>query len=644
MRSISITLLLLVVTVAVALLAALRFSEGSLDRLLGPQATAVGDRLYDFDPQKIHRIRLSGNGVKAECVFEKGIWRVVKPWSDRMDPSAADGILNFTLGTRVEDIIPEGKIDTAKAGFAEGTIGVRIEDKDGNGLATYLLGRKTEWLHRDPKTKDEIPTVFLQPQDGEHGGHIYATTGDIHFLFRDGLRHLRDHHPLFFSPVALQSLRLQSAESEVVLSRSGGGETPWSITKPLEVPTDKAAVEKLITDLYLLRALKVADRAEVTLPADNVNGRQRIALKHFGQLEEVVMEIMPPATPEAETVHATVSDRPGTVFELRLKPLASTLKADGTPAATVSPEDLVSVAGLPDTLNELRDPRLTDLKVEDIEGIAIAPTNAAEILLARPKGARWQVRNPAGRMEPLNELTLFRLLKALTETKVAGFPSDAAVDLAPYGLDRPALRLSLVTAGDKRVDLLFGQARDGTWHAQYAGVPRVMKLDDPFIHEISTKIWQWRQPDVWSVPAVDLAFIERTMEGRPPLQLGYEWTTETWTASEGGTDRGAELVTERANRLLDPLLKLRCDTWLAPDDANARAALAKPVMRFTLGIRERDGDGNPVGIQRRELLIAPASDSPNNRLFFGRVDREPLAFMINAETVKRLAVDLFGDD
>lgn len=643
MRSIPFTLLLLVATVAAGLLASLRLKEGSLDRLLGPQTAAVGDRLYRFDPQKIHRIRLSGNGVKAECVFEKGIWRVVKPWPDRMDPAAADGILNFTLGTRVEDIIPEGKIDTAKVGLVEGTIGVRIEDKDGQPLATYLLGRKTEWLHRDPKTKEETPTVFLQPQDGEHGGHIYATTGDIHFLFRDGLRHLRDHHPLFFNPVALQSIRIQSAESEVVLSRTGG-KSPWQITKPLELRTDEIAVKKLLTDLFLMRALKVADRSEVTLPADNVNGRQKIALKHFGQPEEVVMEIMPPATPEADTVFATVSDRPGSVFELRLKPLPPTLAADGTPAANVPAEDLVSIAGLPDTVNELRDPRLTDFKVEDIEGILISPATSPEIALARPKGTRWQVRNSAGRLEPLNELTLYRLLKALTETKVAGFPSDAAVDLAPYGLDRPALKLSVVTTGDKRADLLFGQSRDGTWHVQHAGVPRVMKLDDSFINEIATNLWQWRQPDVWNVPSIDLAFIERAMEGHAPLQLGYDWGTETWTAQEGGTDRSAELIIERANRLLDPLLKFQCDTWLSPDDANARTALAKPAVRFTLGVRQRDADGNPAGIQRRELLLAPASDSPQNRLFYGRITGEPLPFFVNADTVSRLVVDLFGDD
>ncbi|MEK7951273.1 DUF4340 domain-containing protein [Luteolibacter soli] len=643
MRSISFTLLLLVATAAVALTAAMRFKEGSLDRLLGPKATAVGERIYTFKPEDIHRILLSGNGVKVECVFEKGIWRVVKPWSDRMDQSVADGILNFTLGTRVEDIIPEGKIDTAKVGLVEGTIGVRIEDKDGKSLATYLLGRKTEWVHRDPKTKDEVATVFLQPQDGAHGGHIYAATGDIHYLFREGLRHLRDHHPLFFNPVALQSVRIKNAETEVVLSRTGG-KAPWMITKPLELRTDETAVKKLLTDLYLMRAEKIAERSEVTLPSDDVNGREKIAIKHFGQTEEVMMEIMPPATPEADTVFATVSDRPGAVFELRLKPLAPTVAANGKPATDIPPENLVSVAGLPDTVNELRDPRLTDLKVEDIEGFLISPSTAEEIALARPKGARWQVRGPSGRMEPLNEVSLYKLLKVVTETKVTGFPSDAAVDFAPYGLDRPALRLRIATTGDKLIELHFGQGRDGTWYARRADVPRVMKLEDSVVNEICTKPWQWRLTDVWSVASIDLAFIEREIEGHPKLKLEYNWGDETWAAHEGETDRSAELITERANRLLEPLLKLRGDTWLAPDDAGALSALARPSMRFTLGIHQLDGDGKKIGIQRRELIIAPASDAPGNRLFFGRVSGEALPFMINAETATRLAVDLFGDD
>lgn len=638
MRSLPFTLLLLLVTAGLALTAALRMSEGSLNRLFGAPAIDVGGFLYGFETADIHRIRLSGNGVQAECVFEKGTWRIRKPWQDRMDPRAADAILQFTLGTRVEDIIPEGKLDTAKAGLREGTIGVRIEDRRGNELAKYLLGRRTQWIHRDPKTGEETPTVFIQPLDHGRKNYTYACTGDIHPIFRDGLRHLRDHHPFLFNPFALGSIRLQGSDGELLLSRADAN-SPWRITKPLELRTDPAAVKKLIEDLFKLRALKVADRSELTLPADETNGRQRIALKHFGQAEEVVLEILPPATPEADSAYATVSDRPGTVFELPLKPIAP-----GLGDSDASPDDvLVSLAGLPDTVNELRNPMLTNIDVESLQGILIAPATAPEILVAREKGRPWQFRNGT-RMEPLNELTLFRLLKALTRTKVAAFVSDAAVNLAPYGLDRPSLALRFVSFGNDGFELLFGQARDGTWHAMRAGIPTVVKLDDEFIREISTHPWQWRQPSIWSIPAVDLAGIVRTMEGRPPLELEYSLVADSWQAREGGSDRTAELVTERANRLVKLLVELQGETWLAPDDAAATKALSQPALTFSLAVVTYDDQGEKSGITRRVLQLAPASDRADNAIFYGRIDRDPHAFILGTDTVRLLAVDLFGDD
>jgi hypothetical protein len=171
-----------------------------------------------------------------------------------------------------------------------------------------------------------------------------------------------------------------------------------------------------------------------------------------------------------------------------------------------------------------------------------------------------------------------------------------------------------------------------------------VKVDDPFIREISVHLWQWRHPSIWSIPAVDLASFARTMEGRPPLTIEYNLVADSWKAWENGIDRSSELATDRANRLVALLVDLEGETWLGPDDEAARKALAKPVLDFKLVVRGYDDKGEESGIVTRALQLAPASDRPDNLIFYGRVDRDPHAFILGIETVRRLAVDLFGDD
>lgn len=661
MRSVVFTFLLLLLTAAVVATVALSHRGGGLKQVFGTRYTPVGENLFPIDKaemEKIHRIQLSGNGVQAECVFENGLWKVVRPWQDRMDPRAADAILQFTLGTRVVDVIPEGKLDTTKIMLKEGTIGIHIEDKEGKSLARYVLARKTEWTEYDPETKQEDATVFIIPGENNPGNYTYAATGDIHPIFKDGLRHLRDHHPLFLNPFALHTIKIDGSEGELLLSRAAP-DSPWRITKPGELRTNREAVTKLINDLGRLRALRVANKSEVTLPSDDAPGRRSIALKHFGQNEEVTLEIYPPKLPESDSVFATVSDRPGTVFELPLKTISpAALTSETVPDSNKSPaptplnkeappvDTLVSVAGLPDTVNELRNPMLTNLDVTSLQGILIAPSTGTQIFLARDpgKGARWHYRTASGKMELANDFTLARLLRAATTTKVLAFVTDAAVDLAPYGLDRPSLSIRFVSFGNEGFELIFGRSVDGTWYAMRTGIPTVMKLDDQFVREIGTNPWEWRQPGIWAFSQVDLTGIDRNVEGQPPLSMEYRWAEQLWKAKINGIDRSAELVTERANQLLKLLANLQTENWLSPDDLNANRALARPVMSFALAVKTVDENGEFSGTTRLTLTLAPASDSPDNRIFYGRTGSDPHPFVLGVDTVRRLAVDLFGDD
>lgn len=632
MRSLSFTLLLLILAVAAGGMVAVRVAEGNLHRIFGSPPVKPGDRLYGFDPNAAQSIVLSGGGVNVVCEKRMGRWMLKEPWQDRADPLFARAIIAFTVGTRVVDAIPRDELDDAQSGFGEERVNVLIQDAAGEPLARYRMGRVTAVMHLDPETGEEHPTVFLRPRESGRNDYIYACTGDIRGAFKDGFRHLRDHRPYFTNPLFLQSVRIRNTEGELLLSRTSD-KAPWRITKPLDLRTDPSAVKQLLTGIYGLKARNVLNRADVTLPTGEGDVRT-ISIRHFGEPQDRTLTIYP-ASPEAEMQYAVIDDRPDAVFELLRRPLA----------ADAGGEDLIPLAALPDTVNQLRNKTLTNIDITSVQGIMISPSTGEEIAIIRETPRDEFLLASSGTTQPVNLFALHSMIKALTETQVTAFATDAAGDdLSPFGLDRPALSLKFLAFSGDRFELLFGRSKEGVWHAMRSGTTTVVKLDDSFIGEIAVRPWQWRHTSLWSISPVDVVGIERRLESAPPLTLEYQFTTESWRAIEGGHDRSAELATERANRLLPALLNLHAGKWLDVNDPEATAALQRPVLSYALLIKRVDEEGNFAGLGRRELVIAPASDAPSNRLFFGRIDGEPHPFRLDHGTVYQLAVDLFGDD
>jgi hypothetical protein len=626
MRSLVVTLLLALVALFLCGFTGWRLVQGNLNVFLGAPATQPGEHLYTFKAEEVRQISLSGNGVSAEFVRDEHGWKMVKPWQDRMDPRAAASIIAFTLGTRVADVIPQEKIvDSQQAGFRDGTINVRMEDADGRPLCKYWMGRRTAWIEPDPETGEPQPTVFIRPRDKSRKNYVYACTGDIHAAFKDGFRYLRDHQPFLFPPQGLQRIRLKGPEGELLLGREAPN-GPWRIVKPLDLATDPATMKRLIESLFQLRAMKVSDRSSVTLPTGGTTaGSRQIAIQLFGVPSETVLEILPPESPDARTVMATVSDRPNAVFELPLKAEA----------------ELVSIAQIPFSVNELRNATLTSVNPASLQAITLSPSTGPAINLERPTGQPWKIRTGEN-LAPANEKRLYELLKAVTGTKATDFVTDAAVDFSPWGLDRPVLSLRFLAIDGQGLELAFGLGRDGTLYANRKGTSTVMKLGGDFLQKLATRPYQWRDARPWAVSRIDLAAIERTIRNRPSIFLRYDDLDESWKAEQNGKDVTAELDPNRANFLAVSLENLQVERWLAPDDAEANAALADPAMTVTVAMKRSNDDGDYTGeLDRLELLIAPSGD---NRMFYGRLRSDPNPFLVDRETVMKFTVDLLGEN
>ena len=625
MRSLLTTILLAAATLILGALAVWQFQEGSLHRFIGTPPTAIGEKIYPgFQPGKAARIRLASGETEAEFVKTAQGWEAITPWQDRMDNRAAIAILSFASTTTARDRSPRDKIDPADAGLNGGKTEINIMDAQGETLARFRLGRRTPLMDLPAGEGQPIPTVYLLPRERGRRSHVYAATGDILPLFNDGFAYLRDHRPFALNPLLLGKIRILTSQGELTLGRENPS-APWRITKPLDLPTDPAAVKTLLEGLYELQASKLSDRSDVTLPIDGTApANSRIAITHFGETTETILEILPPESPDARTTLATVSDRPETVFTLPIKP----------------DPDLVSIADLPLTVNDLRDPTLTNLNIASIRGIAIQTATTPTILISREPPAPWTA-TIGGNEQPANEQRLFDLLKAVTETRALSFETDAAPeDLSPWGLDRPILTLTFLAENNQALAVSFGLDKGGNLFAKRRDSPTVMRLDNSFLNKIAVRPNDWRHSRLWSVSRVDLSTLVRTVAGEPALNLRYDFFAETWNASLDGKDVTANLDPARADFLLGILENLQVTRWLSPGDEAAAKALENPALSFALTEKIIDEFGDKKGERTQTLTLAL---DPTSNTVFGKISSDTSPFTITPETFLKLSIPLLDD-
>jgi hypothetical protein len=543
-----------------------------------------------------------------------------------MDPRAAVSILNFTLGMTVEDFAPRDDIELQKAGLGESAINIRLEDENRVPLASYKLGRQTPWLATVKDIETPVPTVFIHPRDDGRKRFIYAATGDITPLFKEGLKFLRDHRPFYFNPVTLQKIRIRAEQGELTLGRESP-QSPWRVVKPLDLATDPKAMKSLLEGLYELQAVKVLDRATTPLPSSGpIAKSSQIALSSFGSDVETVLEIQPPETPDAREVRAIVSDRPDTIFSLPLKP----------------EPNLVSLADLPLAVNDLRDPTLTNLNIQSLRGILIQPATGTDILITRTPPRPWMT-TIAGHAEEANEERLYTLLKAVTEGRAIGFETDAATDFTPWGLLRPFLKLRFLGQDNQGIELAFGLDGKGGFFVNRVGTPTVMRIDPSLVASIAIRPYEWRPARLWSLDRVNLMQIDRTTLPEPTLSLRYNFDLEEWTATLDGRNVTGSIDPARANFMLGILEGLRVTRWLAEDDESANKALLAPSLAFKVYERGRDDEDNFTGIITRELILAPATPGANPGFYYGRLGKDMNPFLLDRETYEKIALGLFDE-
>lgn len=608
------------------MLAMWQFRDGNLHRMLGKPPTPLGKKIFpDFNPDDAVKIRLRTDGVDAEFVKTARGWHAKRPWNDRMDSRAALAIIGLTSSTIAEDLTPRDRLDPDAAGLRSGSYAIQIENAKDETIAFYRLGRRTPWEYLSAaKDATPAPTMYLLPLERGRKSHVYAATGDILPLLKDNFKFLRDHRPFYFNPLNLEKIRIKTAQGELTLGRASRT-SAWRIVKPLDLGTDPKTMKILLESLFELQAIKVSDRSELALPENDADSAgMEIALHPFDAEEEVTLEIFPPEQPDSRTAKAIVSDRPDTAFDLLMK----------------SEPEMISISDLPLTVNELRESTLCNLNITSVRGIAIEAVSAPVILITRQPPAPWMVSVNQIQKEA-NELRLYELLKAVTETRALSFVTDSAPDdLSPWGLDRPVLKLTFLAENRQSLTLLFGLDTKGDLFAKRKDSPSIMSVDPDFLEKVAVRQHEWRHARLGSFNRVDLKSLKRKGAGGEELELVYDAIGDTWRAAQNGEDVTAVLDPLKANFLMGAIESLQVIHWLSEEDQEAQEALKKPFLNLEIVQHTVDEFGGSTG-ETREILTMGIH--PRNGKSYGRKASDGSCFTLPEEALLKLNVPLLDE-
>jgi hypothetical protein len=239
--------------------------------------------------------------------------------------------------------------------------------------------------------------------------------------------------------------------------------------------------------------------------------------------------------------------------------------------------------------------------------------------LARANG-EWKIDKPY--QAPADYGTVEGLIGRVQTAQMKAITAQDAVDLKPYGLDKPAVSVTF-GLGSSQATLIMGKKTDAsTVYAKEASRPMIFTVDAALLEDVNKPVDQLRRKDVFEFRAFDAAGIQVT---RGSELLAFEKTTgqgkdagEKWRETKPAAK---DVDASAFDTFLTKLSNLRAQSFV---DAGpkAKTGLESPAMVVVVRFDER----------RKEERVA-----------FGRVGTDVYAAIVGQPGAAKIDTAEFDD-
>jgi hypothetical protein len=397
---------------------------------------------------KVKEITVASPAETLRLVKGSEGWRLVAPQSVKADEGEVEGLVNSLESLETEEVVSETPGDLAQYGLAQPRTTVTVMREGSTDALRLQLGEKTP---DGSSVYAKLPTsarVFTVP------------AWSVQNLEKKPFD-LRDRSLVRFKRDEVKTLEVTSASGSYALARDAGGE--WSFTRPLATRAARWSVDGLLGALEGLRMESVA--------AEDARDLRPYGLD----------------TP-AWRVVLGLSDGTTRALEIGGSPAEKKHHAREASSRLVAVIPDAVVLDLGKGMKDLRAKRLLDVAAYEVDGFD-AEAAGTKRVYARSSSKdkegidvyHWKRTAPAAADLDTNKVqdALFLIGSAEVQEFV-----DAPGPPAQYGLDAPALRVTVRHEGGKPPLTFELGAQGGAWYARRGGDQALLKLEPAKAEEL----------------------------------------------------------------------------------------------------------------------------------------------------------------
>jgi ribosomal protein L12E/L44/L45/RPP1/RPP2 len=540
-------------------------------------AEEAAQRIFQLKKEAIETVTLKHQKDLIRLVKEptEG-WLLVEPVRAKAEQRTVDEVLDGLVEGQRDKVIAEQASNLADFGLHEPGIVVEATVKDVATPTVLQIGARTPTLSGYYAREGEQSKVLMIPTS-------------LQTKFDKTVFNLRDKAVLSLDQNQVK--RLEVHQGDQLIAVEAAGDKGWQMVVPLNAKADKTKVTDLISAINGAKVKEFIDETPQDLAQYGLHP-PKWRLTFFIGDDRAEKRLL---IGDEDTAKGGLNAKRGTTDNVFLIETKLSEK-------------------LPQAASEWRDRKLLAFEREKVDRVEIlAGGSTTEVVCVDNCGKipddRWQLKQPL--KAKADAIKVRTLLRNVEELKVKDFVSEAATDLAPYGLAPPSAQVRIwLRETPEPISVLVGRD-DPEKEGVYVTVPdkaAVYLIETKDRLDIVKQASELRDLKLLAFKARDVRKIELQ---HPDRQVEIEGDGENWSQVK---PEKAKLDGYKVRSLLWKLEDLEFqEEWLATAVASEAHGLDAPTAALTLWVEGgKKVDTLKLGkrVEGKEWIYAQLESTP----------------------------------